>query len=80
MLSASDFKVGELVRMKSADQQRTRGCLYERLYGHLCVVEEVEASPDTKRDEYDCITLRSIATNERFEYYVHRVEKYDGGG
>ena len=78
MVSAKDFKVGELVRFKDAEDQPEQGP-YENFFGHLCVVMDFsDYGHLNEGNDRDCVRVKAIATGEIIVCYVTRLEKHDG--
>ena len=85
MVSARNFRVGEMVRFKTEKEQveAALGVLvpspYRSVFGHICIVEALgDETLHNYGTEDDIVVVRSIGTGEIVKCYVHRLEKYNG--
>ena len=82
MVSARDFKVGELVRFRD-DPILRLGRIYSPFLGQLCVVLARSRIVDV---DYEMVHVKCLASGAETSAYAHRLDKvpteeqYDAGG
>ena len=75
MTKARDLKVGDLVRFRDAEDQPAASPRCMEFFGHLCLIEDLLIDKwDYEGEEYDCVSIRSIATGETTICWAARLE------